>query len=215
MQISSIGNFRHLEKTQIHEKLYKGTLYKHNVSHTTDFISSSDRKQARSISTTLIIIPFLILSFFRNSEFSFVRVRGFGSPPTWRNEDTLFLLRMSNKPHTNFKRQTLSHLYTNASTFQVMNLHTYVYTDLYMLMPNINSCIIKIGILLRLWKYSDETVETSFSYSSANCIYLYSSRYPNNLERKINGSGNIINKEVNLWSLDKVFDSYEALIKNF
>ena len=146
-QLSIILNFRHLEKvTKIHKKLYKGTSYKHNVSHTTEFILSSDRKYARSI-TTLIIILFPILSFFRNSKFSFVRVRGFGSPPTWRNEDTLFLLRMSNKPHTNFKRQSLSHLDANASTFQVMNLLTYIYTDLYMLMPNINSCIIKKGFL--------------------------------------------------------------------
>lgn len=147
LQLSIILNFRHLEKvTKIHKKLYKGTSYKHNVSHTTEFILSSDRKYARSI-TTLIIILFPILSFFRNSKFSFVRVRGFGSPPTWRNEDTLFLLRMSNKPHTNFKRQSLSHLDANASTFQVMNLLTYIYTDLYMLMPNINSCIIKKGFL--------------------------------------------------------------------
>ena len=49
LQLSIILDFRHLEKvTKIHKKLYKGTSYKHNVSHTTEFILSSDRKYARS-----------------------------------------------------------------------------------------------------------------------------------------------------------------------
>ena len=104
---------------------------------------------ARSSIPTTHIVDSLFYSIvyrsFKNRLFV-VRVRGFGSPPTRTNEDTLFLLRMSNKPHTNFKRQNLSDLDTDASTFQVMNLLTYIYTDLYMLMPNINSCIIKEGI---------------------------------------------------------------------
>ena len=111
----SILNFKHLEKQQIHKNCRKGTLYDHNVSHTTEFVfvssSSPDRKRAKGVLLFLLLFLFLSLSFFRNSNF---RLYGFAVSGRRQHEGTKihYFCCACRTNHTRILNGNLSHTYT-------------------------------------------------------------------------------------------------------